>query len=66
MKKDLQTETPTVNINILSVVCFPVIVKKRKITTMKPKKYERSFCLKKKAFVNLTNLDISQRNLPLR
>lgn len=34
MKKLLHTETPTVNISILSVACFPVIVKKRKTTTI--------------------------------
>lgn len=44
MKKDLHTETPTVNISIFSVVCLPVMVKKRRMTTMKPKKYDRSFC----------------------
>lgn len=43
IKNDLQTETPTVNINIFKVVCLPVIVKNLKMTTMKPKKYDKSF-----------------------
>lgn len=33
IKKLLHTETPTVNISIFSVACFPVIVKKRSTTT---------------------------------
>lgn len=43
MKNDLQTDTPTVNMSIFSVVCFPVMVKKRRMTTMNPKKYDKSF-----------------------
>lgn len=59
MKKDLQTETPTVNINILRVVCFPVMVKKRRITTITPTKYEMSLCehiYNYHFFLNLRNL----------
>lgn len=43
MKKLLQTDTPTVNINIFNVACFPVIVKNLRITTIKPMKYDKSF-----------------------
>jgi len=34
MKKLLHTETPTVNMSILSVACLPVIVKNRNTTTI--------------------------------
>jgi len=37
MKKLLHTETPTVNMSILSVACFPVMVKNRNTTTIYPK-----------------------------
>lgn len=43
MKKLLHTETPTVNISILSVACLPVIVKKRNTTTIYPKEKDNSF-----------------------
>lgn len=61
MKKLLQTDTPTVNINIFNVVCLPVMVKNLRITTIKPITYDRSFC--KKVFSSLDICFINIYNL---
>lgn len=63
MKKLLQTDTPTVNISILRVVCLPVIVKNLRITTMKPITYDKSFCKKGIPVITVIILFLNKRTI---